>query len=213
MHITGKHSVSSRRWLNRQANDFFVHKAKENGYRARSAFKLIEMDEKYHLLRNAHNIVDLGAAPGGWSQVISKQIDQGICKAKNIVGVDLLKFAPLPHVFQIVGDFTEPVIQQRIIEVLEGKTADLVISDMAPSTTGNQQVDHWKIMGLLDNVSLFLEDNLARHGNFAAKIFQGGDSQKYVESLRKRFKKVTYFKPKASRAESVEIYVIAIDKM
>ena len=212
MHITGKHSVSSRRWLDRQANDVFVQKAKESGYRARSAFKLIEIDEKYQLLKQAHHVVDLGAAPGGWSQVISRKIDQEICKVEKIVGVDLLNFAPLPHVIQIIGDFTNADVQQKIIEAL-GCKADLVISDMAPSTTGNQKVDHWKIMGLLDNVSLFLDDNLAPHGNFVAKIFQGSDAPKYIESLKARFKKVCYFKPKASRSESVEIYVVAIDKV
>ena len=211
MRWTGKHSVSSQRWLDRQAKDCFVRKAKESGYRARSAFKLLEIDEKYHILKQARSIIDLGAAPGGWSQVISQKIDQGVCKATKVVGVDLLNFSPLPHVIQIIGDFTNGDIQKHIIEELDGK-ADLIISDMAPSTTGNRQVDHWKIMGLLDSVFLFLDSHLIQHGNFVAKVFQGSDTQRYIESLKQCFKKVTYFKPKASRSESVEIYVIALDK-
>lgn len=211
MHWTKKHSVSSQRWLERQAKDFFVKKAKGNGYRARSAFKLLEIDEKYHILSKAHSIIDLGAAPGGWSQVISQKIDQGACKATKVVGVDLLNFAPLSHVFQIIGDFTNFDVQRQIIKELDGK-ADLIISDIAPSTTGNRQVDHLKIMGLLDSVSVFLDSHLVQHGNFVAKIFQGSDAQRYTESLKQRFNKVTYFKPKSSRLESVEIYVIALDK-
>lgn len=192
--------------------DVFVQKAKSENYRSRAAFKFIEINEKYNLLSSAHNIIDLGAAPGGWSQVISRYIDQNKAKVENIVAVDLLKFAPLPHVTQIIGDFTNIEIQHRIISQLHS-SADLIISDMAPSTTGNQQTDHLRIMSLLDDTLLFVDEHLSGHGNFVAKIFQGGSERTYVENLRKIFKKVSFCKPKASRSESVEIYLVALDRI
>lgn len=211
MHIKGKRSVSSRRWLDRQMNDPFVLKSKKEGYRARSAFKLLEIDEKYHILQNSRYAVDLGAAPGGWSQVISQKIDRKECGIKKIVSVDLLDFLPLPHVSQIKGDFSDLNVQKKILEYL-GTKPDLIVSDMAPSTTGNRQIDHLKIMGLLDEVLLFVDNNLCQGGNFAAKIFQGGGEREYMELLKKKFQKALFFKPKSSRSESVEMFVVAIGK-
>lgn len=212
MHIKGKRSVSSRRWLDRQLKDVFVQRAKSENYRSRAAFKFIEINEKYNLLSSARSVIDLGAAPGGWSQVISRYIDQNKAKVENIIAVDLLKFAPLPHVTQVFGDFTDAEIQHQIISQLHS-SADLIISDMAPSTTGSQQTDHLRIMALLDEVLLFADEHLSEHGNFVAKIFQGGSERSYVGNLRKIFKKVSFFKPKASRSESVEIYLVALDRV
>lgn len=211
MRFKEKLSESSKRWLSRQHSDVFVSRAKQNGYRARSAFKLIEIDEKFGFLRDAQCIIDLGAAPGGWSQVISERIDLGQCSAKKVIGVDLLDFKPIKHVVNVKGDFSELDTQALIVNML-GQKADLVISDMAPSTTGNRQLDHLRIMSLLDDVFCFLVNVLALHGNFVAKIFQGGGEREYVDRLKVHFNKVVYFKPKASRSESVEIYVVAIDK-
>lgn len=212
MKITGKHTLSSRRWLDRQANDVYVKQSKQDGYRARSAYKLIEINKKYKILNTARNVVDLGAAPGGWSQVISEASEHPCSKISHIVGVDLLKFDPIFKVDQIIGNFTDAEVQAQIIELLDGQNPDLVVSDMAPSTIGQKQTDHLRMMALLDEVSYFLVENLALHGNFVAKIFQGSDERRYINELKNMFKKVDFFKPKSSRSESVEIYVVALDK-
>ena len=131
--------------------------------------------------------------------------------AGHLGPVDLLDFLPLPHVSQIKGDFSDLNVQKKILEYL-GTKPDLIVSDMAPSTTGNRQIDHLKIMGLLDEVLLFVDNNLCQGGNFAAKIFQGGGEREYMELLKKKFQKALFFKPKSSRSESVEMFVVAIGK-
>lgn len=211
MKITGKHTLSSRLWLNRQANDLYVRQSKQDGYRARSAYKLIEINKKYKILNTAKNVVDLGAAPGGWSQVISEASKHPCSKISHIVGVDLLKFDPIFKVDQVIGNFTDAETQTHIIELLEKQSPDLVVSDMAPSTIGQKQTDHLRMMALLDEVLCFLVENLASHGNFVAKIFQGSDERRYINDLKCMFKKVNFFKPKSSRSESAEIYVVALD--
>lgn len=209
MQIKGKRSKSSRNWLNRQVNDFYVKKSRKEGYRARSAYKLIEINEKYKFLNNAINVVDLGAAPGGWSQVVSEHAKHERSKIKNIVAVDLLNFDDIDGVSKIVGDFTKEETQNQILYLLNGENPDLIISDMAPSTIGHKQTDHLRMMALLDEVFYFIESNLKESGNFIAKIFQGSEEQKYIDQLKSVFEKVSFFKPKSSRAESVEIYIIA----
>lgn len=209
MHIKGKRSKSSRNWLNRQVNDFYVKKSKREGYRARSAYKLIEINEKYKFLNNAINVVDLGAAPGGWSQVVSEHSMHEKSKIKNIVAVDLLDFDDIDGVSRIIGDFTQEETQNQILNLLNGEKPDLIISDMAPSTIGHRQTDHLRMMSLLDEVFYFIESNLCNSGNFITKIFHGSEEKKYIDQLKCIFEKVSFFKPKSSRSESVEIYIIA----
>lgn len=204
MKITGKRSLSSRLWLNRQLRDPYVKRAHEEGYRSRAAYKLIEIDEKFHLIKKAKCIIDLGAAPGGWSQYLSEKSDV----MAKIAAIDLLRFAPIEKVQQFIGDFEEQSNQNAIVEYL-GQKADLIVSDMAPATLGHPQTDHLRVMRLVQSAYQFAEDMLTNNGAFVAKIFQGGTEKDFVDQLKKSFRHVQFFKPKASRSLSVEIYVIA----
>lgn len=204
MKITGKRSLSSRLWLNRQLRDPYVKRAHEEGYRSRAAYKLIEIDEKFNLIKKAKCIIDLGAAPGGWSQYLSEKSDV----MAKIAAIDLLRFAPIEKVQQFIGDFEEQSNQNAIVEYL-GQKADLIVSDMAPATLGHPQTDHLRIMRLVQSAYQFAENMLTNNGAFVAKIFQGGTEKNFVDQLKKSFRHVQFFKPKASRSLSVEIYVIA----
>ena len=205
MHITGNKSLSSRLWLDRQMRDPFVKQAHKDGYRSRAAFKLIEIDDKFHLIKNAKCIVDIGAAPGGWSQLLSQRSSDDA----RIAAIDLLQFAPLDKVQQFFGDFENEKNQQRIIDYL-GQKADLIVSDIAPSTMGHAQTDHLRMMRLVRSAYAFAENVLHEGGSFVAKIFQGGQEKAFLEQLKKDFDKAMFFKPKASRSLSVEIYVVAM---
>lgn len=206
MKLNGKFSESSRRWLDRQNRDPYVKKAINEGYRSRAAYKLIEIDDKFHLIKNARTIVDIGAAPGGWSQVLT---ERSTSNAK-IAAVDLLKFNPIDDkVRQFFGDFENENLQKEIMGYLDDY-ADLVVSDMAPATLGHRQSDHLRIMGLVENAYFFAQQVLKNGGAFVAKIFQGGEEKKFFDTLKKEFQIAKFFKPKASRSESVEIYVVAI---
>ncbi|MDR2794779.1 MAG: RlmE family RNA methyltransferase [Holosporaceae bacterium] len=207
MKIFGKMSLSSRRWLDRQNNDQYVKKAQAEGYRSRAVYKLMEIDNKFHLIKNARNIVDLGAAPGSWSQLLLQRSENNTL----VVGVDLLKFPPIVGLRQIIGDFEDESLQIEIIKQLE-KKADLVVSDMAPSTIGHHQTDHLRIMRLAEKALDFAQSVLADNGSFVAKIFQGGEEKKFLDSMKNSFQKVCFFKPKSSRSISSEIYVIALNK-
>lgn len=204
MKITGKRSLSSRLWLNRQMRDPYVKRAHEEGYRCRAAYKLIEIDEKFHLIKRSKCMVDLGAAPGGWSQYLSEKS----APAAKIAAIDLLKFAPLEKVQQFIGDFEDISNQNAIIEYL-GQKADLIVSDMAPSTLGQAQTDHLRIMRLVRSAYEFSLNMLMPDGAFVAKIFQGGTEKKFTDELKQNFKHVQFFKPKSSRSLSVEIYIVA----
>jgi 23S rRNA (uridine2552-2'-O)-methyltransferase len=195
-------SASSQAWLERQLNDPYVAEAKAKGYRSRAAFKLIEIDERLGLLRRGARVVDLGCAPGGWLQVASEH-DVG-----RIVGVDLLPTPPVAGATILEGDFTEPAIQDRLTAGLDGR-ADVVLSDMAPNTTGHRQTDHLRIIGLIEAAAEFAERILVPGGAFVAKAFQGGETREVIARLRSRFAGVRIVKPKASRAESAEVYVVA----
>ena len=162
-------SVASQRWLSRQLNDPYVVAAKAQGWRSRAAFKLIELDERFHLIRPGMRVVDLGAAPGGWSQVAVKH------GAASVVGVDLLPMDPIGGAVTLVGDFSDVEVQDRLVEMLGGK-ADLVLSDMAPNTTGHGATDHLRIVALAEEALAFAVDVLAEGGGFVAKVFQGGRS-------------------------------------
>ena len=195
-------SVASQRWLSRQLNDPYVVAAKAQGWRSRAAFKLIELDERFHLIRPGMRVVDLGAAPGGWSQVAVKQ------GAASVVGVDLLPVDPIGGAVMLVGDFSDVEVQDRLVEMLGGK-ADLVLSDMAPNTTGHGATDHLRIVALAEEALAFAVDVLAEGGGFVAKVFQGGAERTVLEALKRHFSSVRHAKPPASRKESSELYVVA----
>ncbi|MDR2681577.1 MAG: RlmE family RNA methyltransferase [Holosporaceae bacterium] len=207
MKILGKMSLSSRRWLDRQSNDPYVKKAHLEGYRSRAVYKLREIDDKFRLIKGARRIVDLGAAPGSWSQLLLQRSGGDA----RVIGVDLLRFPLLDGLWQITGDFEEESVQSEIIDRLEGK-ADLVVSDMAPSAVGHAPTDHLRIMRLAESALCFAQSVLADGGNFVAKIFQGGEEKKFLDSMKCDFQKVCFFKPKSSRSMSSEIYVVALDK-
>jgi 23S rRNA (uridine2552-2'-O)-methyltransferase len=195
-------SKSSQRWLQRQLNDPYVAAARAQGWRSRAAFKLIELDERFHLIRPGANVLDLGAAPGGWSQVA---LARG---AARVVGVDLLPIAPLPGAVFIQADITDPTLPARLREMLGGK-ADLVLSDMAPNTTGHAATDHLRIVALAELALALAAEMLAPGGAFVAKVFQGGAEREMLAALKRRFTAVRHAKPPASRKESSELYVVA----
>lgn len=195
-------SAASQRWLARQLNDPYVQAAKQQGWRSRAAFKLAELDDRFHLIRRGSRVADLGAAPGGWTQVA---VGRG---AGRVVAIDLLPMDPLPGSVVLAGDFTEPAVQTRLIEALDGK-ADLVLSDMAPNTTGHTATDHLRIMALAEAALAFAVDVLGPGGAFVAKVFQGGAERQMLDELKRRFATVRHAKPPASRKESSELYVVA----
>lgn len=202
-----KRSHSSTLWLERQLNDPYVAEAKKQGWRSRAAFKLLQMDDKFHLLRAGMNVVDLGAAPGGWTQVAVDKVKPERGKGK-IVGIDLLEMEPLEGSTLFVADFTEQATIERLKREMGGPV-DLVMSDMAANTTGHAQTDHLRIMDLAEQAALFAVDVLAPGGAFVCKIFQGGSQKATLDLLKKHFAVVKHTKPAASRADSAEAYVIA----
>jgi 23S rRNA (uridine2552-2'-O)-methyltransferase len=178
-----------------------VAAAKQQGWRSRAAFKLIELDERFHLLRRGVRLVDLGAAPGGWTQVAAKQ-------GARVLAIDLLAMDPVNGAVVLQGDFTEEPVQQRLVAELGGK-ADLVLSDMAPNTTGHAATDHLRIMALAEAALEFAIEVLAERGAFVAKVFQGGTERVMLDRLKRYFASVRHAKPPASRKESSELYVVA----
>ena len=193
---------SSQAWLERQINDPFVVEAKAKGYRSRAAFKLREIDDRFHLIRRGARIVDLGCAPGGWLQIA---VERG---ARSVVGVDLLEVDPRPGAVIIQQDFTDPACGDRLIALLGG-SPDVVMSDMAPNTTGHRQTDHLRIVGLIEAAAEFALQVLEPGGVFVTKAFQGGETGNLLTLLKKNFAIVRHVKPKASRAESSELYLLA----
>ena len=200
--------LASSRWLQRQLNDPYVEEARRRGYRSRSAFKLSEIDDKYHLLRPGMSVVDLGAAPGGWSQVAAQRVKVMAGKGR-VIAVDLIEMEPISGVAALRLDLTDPDTGDRIREALAGKKADLVLSDMHAPATGHKQTDHLRIMGLVEAALDLAEGILAPGGAFLAKVLQGGAGKELVARLNRSFAKVRHVKPKASRAESAEMYVLA----
>jgi 23S rRNA (uridine2552-2'-O)-methyltransferase len=200
--------LASTRWLTRQLNDPYVEEAKRRGYRSRAAFKLSEIDDKYHLLRPGMSVVDLGAAPGGWSQVAAQRIKVMTGKG-TVIAVDVVEMEPISGVTALKLDLTDPDAADRIEEALNGKKADLVMSDMHARATGHKPTDHLRIMGLVEAALDVAEDVLAPGGTFLAKVLQGGAGKELMARLNSSFAKVRHVKPKASRAESAEMYVLA----
>ena len=202
-----KRSLSSTLWLERQLNDPYVARAKREGYRSRAAYKLLEMDERFHLFKPGGCIIDLGAAPGGWSQIAADRVKSKEGRGK-VVGVDLLDMEPIPGVSFAIKDFNDDDAPALIKEMLGGQ-ADGVMSDMAANATGHKQTDHLRIVALAELAFEFAFDVLAPGGFFVAKVLQGGTEGQVLARLKKEFASVRHVKPAASRADSAELYVLA----
>lgn len=195
-------SESSKRWIERQLQDPYVQRAKLEGYRARAAYKLLELDDKTRLIRSGMRVVDLGCAPGGWLQVA---IERG---AKEVVGIDLLEVEPLTGAYIVQGDINDADDTAAMMEGLSGKP-DLVLSDMAANTTGHKQTDHLRTVALVEFAIAFAIEHLVEGGTFCSKVFQGGATKEILEALKENFKTVKHIKPPASRKGSPEIFVVA----
>ena len=203
---SGNRSQSSRLWLERQLNDPYVARAKREGMRSRAAYKLIEIDDKARFLKKGARVVDLGAAPGGWSQVAAQRVDapgQG-----RVIAIDLLPMEPVPGVNFIELDFLDGAAPAKLMQMIGGP-ADVVLSDMAANATGHARTDHLKIMALVEAAAEFARDLLAPGGTFLAKVLQGGTEAALLASLKRDYKSVKHVKPPASRADSAELYLLA----
>jgi 23S rRNA (uridine2552-2'-O)-methyltransferase len=204
---TRRRKPSSTEWLTRQLNDPYVAEAHRLGYRSRAAFKLIQLDDRYHLLKPGGRVVDLGCAPGGWTQIAADRV--GAAKGRGaIVGIDLLPTDPVPGATLFAGDFRDPAAADRVRAALGGP-ADLVLSDMAAPATGHAATDHLRIVALAEEALAFAETVLRPGGAFVAKVFQGGAEGALLAALKRGFALVRHAKPPASRAESAETYVVA----
>lgn len=195
-------SKSSREWVDRQLRDPYVLRAQEEGYRARAAFKLKEIDEKFNIVKRGARVVDLGSAPGGWLQVL---LEKG---AIRVVGIDLLPVDPIPGITIFQADIYEPGMTDKLMAAL-GDKPNLVLSDMAANTVGHKQTDHVRTVGLAEVAANFAIANLAKGGNFVTKVFQGGAQKSLLDVLKANFDDVRHWKPPSSRAESPETFVIA----
>jgi 23S rRNA (uridine2552-2'-O)-methyltransferase len=200
---------SSRRWLERHLNDPYVHRSRAEGYRSRAAFKLIEIDDRYHLLRPGARVIDLGAAPGGWCQVAAARAKSSD-KAPLVVGIDYLEMDPIPGVELLRMDFLDETAPDKLMTTL-GEAPDLVLSDMAAPTTGHRRTDHLRTMHLCETAADFAIAVLKPGGHFLAKTFQGGTENDLLARLKRCFRSVHHVKPPASRDESVELYLLAKD--
>jgi 23S rRNA (uridine2552-2'-O)-methyltransferase len=199
----GKRTASSARWLTRQLNDPYVRQAKAAGWRSRAAFKLIELDAKFGLLKTARRVVDLGIAPGGWAQVVRKQAPKAA-----VVGIDLLPTDPIEGVTIFEMDFMADAAPALLLEALGG-APDLVLSDMAANTTGHKGTDHLRTMGLVETAAYFAIEHLSPGGAFVAKVLAGGTDTALLALLKQHFASVKHAKPPASRKDSSEWYVVA----
>ncbi|HEX3440358.1 MAG TPA: RlmE family RNA methyltransferase [Pseudolabrys sp.] len=201
-----KRSLSSTLWLERQLNDPYVARAKREGMRSRAAFKVMEIDDKAHFLKKGARVVDLGAAPGGWSQVAAKRV--GAPGQGRVVAIDLLDMEPIAGVEFMQLDFLEPDAPEKL-KALLGGPADVVLSDMAANTTGHTRTDHLRIMALVELAFEFAREVLAPGGAFLAKVLQGGTEASLLAALKRDFQSVKHIKPPASRADSAELYLLA----
>jgi len=207
--VSGRaHKPSSRQWLQRQLNDPYVHEAKRRGYRSRAAFKLIELDDKAKLLKPGQRVVDLGAAPGGWTQVAVERVRAGRPGGGTVVAIDKEAMDAIPGAVVLEGDMTDPDNDARVVEALGGP-ADVVLSDMSPATVGHAQTDHLRIVALVEVAAEFALRHLAPGGAFVAKVFAGGTEQSLLLRLKKSFAAIRHVKPPASRKGSAEIYLVA----
>jgi len=202
-------TVSQQRWLQRQLNDPYVRAAQEQGYRSRAAFKLIELDEKYKLLKPGMHILDLGCAPGGWTQVCVERLRLNTHKQGQVIGIDLQEVSPsISGATILQGDFLDIGLQNQLAGLLTGPVNG-VLSDMAPASTGHEQTDHLRIMGLAEIALQFALTVLSKDGFFIAKVLQGGSEKELLNTLKLHFEKVAHAKPPSSRKDSRELFVVA----
>ncbi len=202
-------TVSSTRWLPRQLNGPFVIEAKRQGYRSRAAFKLVQLDDRFHFLRPGKRVVDLGAAPGGWTQVAVQRVKALDPRGGKVVGIDILEWAPIAGAIVLTHDFLDDAAPQILKDALGGP-ADIVLSDMAAPTTGHPPTDHARIVHMCEVALEFALEVLAPGGTFVAKVFKGGTERALLDLMKKSFEQVRHAKPPASRAESAETYVVAM---
>ena len=201
-------SHSSQLWLERQLNDPYVARAKREGLRARSAFKLAEIDDEHRFLKPGARVIDLGAAPGSWSQIAAHRVQASAGRGR-VIAIDVLDMAPIPGVEFLRLDFLAETAPDAIKSVLQG-AADVVLSDMAPNTSGHRRTDHLKIMGLAEAAAEFAAEVLAPGGTFLCKVLQGGTETSLLTLLKRDFMRVKHVKPPASRADSAELYLLAM---
>jgi 23S rRNA (uridine2552-2'-O)-methyltransferase len=201
---------SSTRWLKRQLNDPYVQEARARGFRSRAAFKLVELDEKYRLLKRGGRVLDLGAAPGGWTQVAVDKVGSKQGGGGTVIAVDIQEVEPVPGAVHITGDIYDADIDDRIVAALGGK-ADLVMSDMAAPATGHARTDHLRVMALVEAAYDVARHLLAPGGAFVAKVLAGGTEREMLAMLKRDFARVHHAKPGASRADSREMYLVALD--
>jgi 23S rRNA (uridine2552-2'-O)-methyltransferase len=205
-----KFTKSSKKWLTRQLNDPFVEKAKQEGWRSRAVFKIIEIDEKFKIFKKKSSVVDLGSAPGGWSQYAVKKVGEN-----KVVALDLLEMSPIAGVYFLQQNFlaqeTLIKIRETLVKINKQPYCNVLLSDMASNTTGNKTVDHLQIIGLLEDVLAMADKILKNGGCLISKIFQGSSSEIILQQLKQKFKQVKYFKPKSSRQDSSEHYLIALN--
>ena len=198
----------SNRWLERHLNDEYVIKSKIDGYRSRSSYKLIQINKKFNFFKKSNNILDLGCSPGGWLQVSQKLAP----KNSKILGVDKINLEFIPDVKFIQNDIFDDDVFEKIDTFFEGKKIDLILSDMSPNSSGNKKVDHLRIISLIEKVLDLSEYFLSKNGFLIAKIFQGGAQGDLIKKMKKTLSSIKYFKPKASRSESPETYLVAQKK-
>jgi 23S rRNA (uridine2552-2'-O)-methyltransferase len=203
----GRRTLSSKLWLERQLNDPYVARAKREGFRSRAAYKLAEIDDKFHLLKSGGKVVDLGAAPGGWSQIAAKRVGAAEGRGR-VVSIDLLQMDHVPGVDFLQLDFLDEKAPQVLRDLLGGP-ADVVLSDMAANATGHRQTDHLKIVALVEIAAEFAREVLKPGGTFVAKVLQGGTESALLAQLKRDFATVKHMKPAASRADSAELYLVA----
>jgi 23S rRNA (uridine2552-2'-O)-methyltransferase len=212
LHVTvksgGKRKLSSKLWLERQLNDPYVAQAKRDGFRSRAAYKLLEIDDKHHFLKQGITVVDLGAAPGGWSQVAAKRTGSADGKGK-VIAIDLLEMPEIVGVTFAQLDFLADNAPAKLLAMLGGR-ADVVLSDMAANTTGHRKTDQLRILGLVEGAAAFAADVLNPGGTFVAKVFQSGADADLLAQLKRDFATVKHVKPASSRQDSSERYVLAI---
>ena len=204
-----KRTVSSTRWLERQLNDPYVIESKRLGYRSRAAFKLIQLDDRFGFLKPGKRVVDLGAAPGGWTQVAVERVKAMEVRGGRVVGIDILEWDPVPGAINLTHDFLDDAAPDMLKEALGGP-ADVVLSDMAAPTTGHPPTDHLRIIHMCEVALDFALQVLSPGGTFVAKVFKGGTERELLDLLKRSFETVRHAKPPASRAESAETYVVAM---
>ncbi len=201
-----KHSASSKRWLKEHFDDFYVAQAKKHGWRSRAIFKLEELDQKDNLLRNGMTVVDLGSAPGSWSQFVASKVGH----LGTIIACDILPMDPISGVSFLQGDFREEAVLDALLNKINGKNVDLILSDMAPNMSGTQSIDQAGSMYLVELALDMCHQVLKKNGNLAVKVFQGEGFDQYVQEVRKYFKTIKIRKPNSSRPRSREVYVVAM---